>query len=74
MKAVKIIGTGKALCEGVLTNAELEQMVDTSDAWVVECTGIRERRIADEHTATSYLVAEALIVACKSAEVKPEEW
>ncbi len=71
LKSIKIVGTGRALPERVLTNFDLEKMVDTSDAWIVERTGIKERRIADENTATSDLVAEALERACAQAEVKP---
>lgn len=73
MKAVKIVGTGRALPDRVLSNADLERMVETTDAWIVERTGIRERRIADEHTATSDLVAEALLKACREAGVSPED-
>ncbi|MGC8798351.1 MAG: beta-ketoacyl-ACP synthase III [candidate division WOR-3 bacterium] len=73
MKSVKIIGTGRALPERVLTNFDLEKMVDTSDEWIVERTGIRERRIADENTATSDLAAVALERACQQAGVKPAE-
>jgi 3-oxoacyl-[acyl-carrier-protein] synthase-3 len=54
----------------VLTNADLEEMVDTSDAWITERTGIKERRIADEQTATSDLGAEALKRACEQAEIE----
>lgn len=42
----RIVGTGSALPERVVTNADLESMVDTSDKWIFERTGIRERRIA----------------------------
>ncbi len=73
MKAIKIIGTGRALPEKVLTNFDLEKMVDTSDQWIVERTGIRERRIADEATATSDLAAMALENACTKAGLKPAE-
>jgi 3-oxoacyl-[acyl-carrier-protein] synthase-3 len=55
----------------VLTNAELEKMVDTSDAWIVERTGIRERRILDDSRANSDLAAEAARVACAQADLDP---
>lgn len=45
---IGILGTGLAVPGRVLTNAELETMVDTSDEWIVSRTGIRERRIAEE--------------------------
>ncbi|MEO0080659.1 MAG: 3-oxoacyl-ACP synthase, partial [candidate division WOR-3 bacterium] len=73
MKSIKIVGTGRSLPERVMTNADLEKMVDTSDAWIVERTGIRERRIADEQTATSDLVAVALERACGQAALRPDE-
>ncbi len=73
MKRFKILGTGTAFPECVLTNADLEQMVDTSDAWIVERTGIRERRIADEHTSSAMLGARALRDACAQAGVAPGE-
>jgi 3-oxoacyl-[acyl-carrier-protein] synthase III len=70
---MKIIGTGSALPEKVLTNLELEKLVDTTDEWIRERTGIVERRIADEKTATSDLAADALLKACRQAGVKPDE-
>jgi len=73
MKALKVVGTGRCLPERILTNADLEKLVDTSDAWIMERTGIRERRIADEKTATSDLVAVALKRACNQAGLRPEE-
>ncbi len=73
MKSIKIVGTGRALPEKILTNFDLEKMVDTSDEWIVERTGIRERRIADEKTATSDLVASALERACEMAGLKPAD-
>ncbi len=73
LKSLKVAGTGRALPARVLTNFELEKMVDTSDEWIVERTGIRERRIADEKTATSDLAADALVKACARAGLKPED-
>jgi 3-oxoacyl-[acyl-carrier-protein] synthase III len=66
-----IAGWGTALPEGRLTNADLERRVDTSDQWIVERTGIRERRIAapDETTATLAIAAGA--AAIKSAKITP---
>jgi len=71
LKSLKIVGTGVGLPSRVLTNAELERMVDTSDAWITERTGIKERRIADEGVATSDLCAEALRNACADAGLEP---
>jgi 3-oxoacyl-[acyl-carrier-protein] synthase-3 len=73
MKSLKIVGTGRSLPQKVLTNLDLEKMVDTSDEWITERTGIKERRIADEGTATSDLVADALVKACNQGGVKPGE-
>lgn len=58
-----ILGTGSAVPSRVLTNADLEQMVDTNDEWIVTRTGIRERRIAGEGEATSDFVT----LACERA-------
>src|SRR5690606_33732707 len=57
----------------VLTNFDLEKMVDTSDEWIVTRTGIRERRIADPETATSDLAYEAARRALAHAQVDPKE-
>ncbi len=72
MKRFKILGTGTAFPERVLTNAELEKTVDTSDAWIVERTGIRERRIADAETSTSTLGAASVRAACAQAGIEPD--
>ena len=55
----RIIGTGSHLPERVLTNAELAQRVDTTDEWIVERTGIKERRIAKEGETTAALAFQA---------------
>jgi 3-oxoacyl-[acyl-carrier-protein] synthase-3 len=57
----------------VLTNQELETMVDTSDEWIVTRSGIRERRIAAPEQATSDLAHEAALQACSDARISPEE-
>lgn len=68
-----IAGTGSHLPEKVLTNHDLEKMVQTSDQWIVERTGIRERRIAGNDTSTSDLAAPAAKKAMAAAGVTPEE-
>ncbi|GGE16613.1 3-oxoacyl-[acyl-carrier-protein] synthase 3 [Marinithermofilum abyssi] len=73
MASVGIIGTGAYLPEKVLTNAELEKMVDTSDEWIRSRTGIRERRIAAENQASSDLAVEAARRALESAGISAEE-
>ena len=55
----RIVGVGAYLPERVLTNSELEKMVDTSDEWIVTRTGIRERHLAAEEEATSHLATRA---------------
>jgi 3-oxoacyl-[acyl-carrier-protein] synthase-3 len=67
----RIVGTGRGVPETVLTNADLEKMVETSDTWIVERTGIRERRILDKGRATSDLATEAGLKACQSAGIDP---
>lgn len=66
-----IKGVGHALPSRVLTNNELEQMVETDNEWIVQRTGIRERRITDEHTATSDLALAAARMALANAGVAP---
>ena len=70
---VRIAGTGSALPGKILTNTELEQLVDTSDEWITTRTGIKERRIAVEGEYTSTFAAEAGRRALEMAGVHPEE-
>ncbi len=72
-RPVGIIGTGKYLPERVLTNQELEAIVETDDEWIVSRTGIQERRIAAEHQATSDLAYEAAIRALAQAGITAEQ-
>lgn len=69
----KIIGTGSYLPEKILTNKDLEDMVDTSDDWIKERTGISERHIAAEGETTADLGVIAARRAMKMADKKPEE-
>jgi len=71
--AVTIAGTGAYLPERVLTNADLEKMIDTSDEWIVTRTGMRERRIAREDEVTSEMAAAAAKQALESAGVNAED-
>src|SRR3954469_12831132 len=68
-----IAGTGSSLPEKRLTNDELAKMVDTNDEWIVQRTGIRERRIAGEGESTAPLAAEAARKACEAAGIQPSE-
>jgi 3-oxoacyl-[acyl-carrier-protein] synthase-3 len=67
----KIIGTGAYVPEKVVTNSDLEMMVDTSDKWIRERTGIKERRIAHEGVPVSHLAFGAAERALKDAMVDP---
>ncbi|MEH7347971.1 beta-ketoacyl-ACP synthase III [Gottfriedia acidiceleris] len=68
-----ILGIGSYVPEKKLTNYDLEQMMDTSDEWIVSRTGIKERRIASDEQDTSDLAYEAAVEALKDANVKAEE-
>src|SRR5689334_25299374 len=71
--ASRILGTGHYLPSIVRTNADLEKMVDTTDAWIVERTGIRERRIAPDGIVTSDMATAAARQALEAAEVAASE-
>jgi 3-oxoacyl-[acyl-carrier-protein] synthase-3 len=73
MTRARIIGVGAYAPKRILTNADLEKMVETSDEWIVQRTGIRERHIADESEATSDLAIKAAQQALERAQVEPEE-
>ena len=73
MKKVGIIGLGEYLPKKVLTNADLEKMVDTSDEWIITRTGIKERRLAAQDEATSDLAFAAAKEAILDARIKPED-
>lgn len=64
---------GRALPDKVVTNKDLEKIVDTNDEWIRTRTGICERRIADEKTATSDLAVEAAQKAIKNSGITPEQ-
>ena len=71
MKKVGIIGVGEYLPQKILTNADLEKMVDTSDEWITTRTGIKERHLAQAGQATSDLAFKAAEVALENALLKP---
>jgi len=68
-----ITGWGMAVPERVLTNVELEKMVDTNDEWIRSRTGIRERRIANEEETTASLATEAALRALDVANLSPAD-
>lgn len=70
---VKITGTGSHMPDKVLTNTDLEKIVQTSDEWITSRTGIKQRHIADEATASSDLAIAAGRKALADAGIAPEE-
>jgi len=72
-RTVSIIGTGSYLPEKVLTNKDLEKLVETSDEWIYSRTGMRERHIAAANEVTSDLGAKAAQVAIEDAGILPSE-
>jgi len=73
MHHVGIIGTGSYIPEKILTNYDLEKMVETSDTWILERTGIRERRIAAEEETNVTMGRIALERAIENARIDPKE-
>ena len=70
---IKIAGTGSYLPEKVLTNADLTQIVETSDEWITTRTGITERHIAADDESASDMAYSAAIKAIEAAKIAPEE-
>ncbi|UOE56770.1 beta-ketoacyl-ACP synthase III [Cytobacillus oceanisediminis] len=68
-----IIGIGRYLPEKVVTNADLEKIVDTSDEWIRTRTGIEERRIADDSIDTSDMAYESALKALENAGIEAED-
>jgi 3-oxoacyl-[acyl-carrier-protein] synthase-3 len=73
MARARIVGTGSYVPEKVLTNQDLEAMVDTNDEWIVSRTGIKERRITSNGQASSSLATFAANNALEMAGISPEE-
>ncbi len=73
MKQTKIISTGSYLPEKVLTNFDLEKIVDTTDEWITTRTGIKERHLAAENEATSDLVIKAAKIALERANLEAKD-
>jgi 3-oxoacyl-[acyl-carrier-protein] synthase III len=69
----RIAGTGRFLPERILTNADLEKMVDTTDEWIRTRTGVERRHVAAEDQTTSDLCVEAAGIAMETAGVKAED-
>lgn len=73
LRSVGILGTGSYTPERVLSNFDLEKMVDTTDEWIVSRTGIRERRICSTEQASSDLAFEAAKRALANAKISAEQ-
>ena len=73
MSGSRVLGSGSALPDRVLTNAELATQIDTSDEWIVERTGIRQRYIAGDHESTSTLAIEAARAALEDAGIEASD-
>jgi 3-oxoacyl-[acyl-carrier-protein] synthase-3 len=73
LRPVKIAGLSTFVPPRVLTNADLEKMVETSDEWIVQRTGIRERHIADPGVATSDLATHAVLSAMQEAGITADQ-
>jgi 3-oxoacyl-[acyl-carrier-protein] synthase-3 len=73
VRGARIAGTGSYVPPRVITNAEMERMVDTTDEWITTRTGIKERHIAAQGVTSSDMAAEAAKKAMADANVSPEE-
>ena len=71
--AAKITGVARYVPPRVLTNADFEKMVDTTNEWILERTGITERHIVDKGMATSHMATEAAKLLLEQKKVSPEE-
>ena len=72
-RKVCITGTGSYVPERVLSNADLEKIVETTDQWILDRTGIRERRIAGENEPTSFMAARAAERALEAAGITADQ-
>jgi len=73
VKSVKIIGVGRCVPPRIVTNDDLARIVDTSDEWIRERTGIRCRHFVEKDVATSDLAAESIQAACAQAGISPHQ-
>ena len=71
----RLIGTGSAIPDGVLTNADLEKILDTSDEWIQQRTGIKQRRVVDQTKgeSTVSICCDALEDVVRNTGVDPNE-
>jgi 3-oxoacyl-[acyl-carrier-protein] synthase-3 len=68
-----IVGWGKYVPEKVITNQDIEKLVDTSDEWIVQRTGIHERRVVDGDGQTSQMATDAAREALLMADIRPRD-
>jgi 3-oxoacyl-[acyl-carrier-protein] synthase-3 len=73
MRGARIVSTGRYLPEKVISDVDLEQLMDTSDEWITQRTGIKERRYAGINETTSYMGAAAAKIAMEKAGLGPED-
>lgn len=73
MKYSRILGTGSYLPEKILTNVDLEKMVDTTNEWIIERTGIQRRHIAAQHESALTMAEQAAQVAMNAAGMKSHD-
>lgn len=73
MKYARITGTGSYLPERIMTNADIEKIVDTTDQWIQERTGIKQRHIAADNQATSDLAEQAALKAIAAAGINKND-
>lgn len=73
MRGARIVATGRYLPEKVVSNADLEQLMDTTDEWITQRTGIKERRYAEKDETTSYMGSIAAKRAMEKAGLEPED-
>lgn len=71
--SARIVGTGMSVPERVMTNEDFARLVETSGEWILQRTGMRERRIAEHDQATSDLAVEAGRQALADAGLAPED-
>lgn len=71
MNYSKIVGTGSYLPEKIITNKELEKIVDTTDEWIQERSGIAQRHMAADHETASSMAEQAALRALEAANLKP---
>jgi 3-oxoacyl-[acyl-carrier-protein] synthase III len=73
VKRFKLLGTGMAVPQRIMTNFDIAELVDTSDEWITERTGIKQRHVADAETSSATLGARALHAACDQAGMQTAE-